>query len=169
MQSENERQRKKIDREHSSVSTEELFSLITEANSWIHSNYVPDCIYHVTLRMFPWNWSPLYNQAHVVKTICFDECKFYCWVGRDGEINKVLDFGFRKSPGWEYVINKSLPEKWFARSSYLSTWAMKMTEKATAILVPIAMQCEGSVRSVCRRIWIIFLLRSAALSLPNLK
>ena len=39
---------KKIEREHSSVSTEELFSLITEASSGIHSNYVPDCIYHVT-------------------------------------------------------------------------------------------------------------------------
>ena len=37
---------KKIEREHSSVSTEELFSLITEASSGIHSDYVPDCIYH---------------------------------------------------------------------------------------------------------------------------
>ena len=33
--------KKKTKREHSSVSTEELFSLITEASSWIHSNYVP--------------------------------------------------------------------------------------------------------------------------------
>ena len=49
MQSENERQRKKkIELQHSFVSTEELFSLITEENSWIHSNYVPDCIYHAT-------------------------------------------------------------------------------------------------------------------------
>ena len=39
---------KKIEREHSSVSTEEIFSLITEASSGIRSNYVPDCIYHVT-------------------------------------------------------------------------------------------------------------------------
>ena len=38
--------KKKTKREHSSVSTEELFTLITEASSWIHSNYVPDCIYH---------------------------------------------------------------------------------------------------------------------------
>ena len=103
------------------------------------------------------------------KTICFDECKFYCWVGRVREINKVVDFGFRKSPHWEYVISKSLPEKWLACSSCFSTWGMKMTEKETAILVPIAMQCGGSVRSVCLWIWISFLLRSAALSLPNLK
>ena len=42
MHGENERQwKKKTKREHSSVSTEELFSLITEASSWIHSNYVP--------------------------------------------------------------------------------------------------------------------------------
>ena len=34
--------------EHSSVSTEELFLFITEASSWIHSDYVPDCIYHAT-------------------------------------------------------------------------------------------------------------------------
>ena len=40
--------KQKIEREHSSLSTEELFSLITEAGSWIHSNYVPDCIYHAT-------------------------------------------------------------------------------------------------------------------------
>ena len=39
---------KKIERENFSVSTEELFLLITEASSGIHSNYVPDCIYHVT-------------------------------------------------------------------------------------------------------------------------
>ena len=39
---------KKIEREHSSVSTEEILSLITEASSGIPSNYVPDCIYHVT-------------------------------------------------------------------------------------------------------------------------
>ena len=39
---------KKIERENFSVSTEELLSLITEASSGIHSNYVPDCIYHVT-------------------------------------------------------------------------------------------------------------------------
>ena len=48
MQGENERQWKKKEktkREHSSVSTEELFLLITEASSWIHSNYLPDCIY----------------------------------------------------------------------------------------------------------------------------
>ena len=37
---------KKIERENFSVSTEELFSLITEASSGIHSDYVPDCIYH---------------------------------------------------------------------------------------------------------------------------
>ena len=37
---------KKIERENFSVSTEELFSLITEARSGIHSDYVPDCIYH---------------------------------------------------------------------------------------------------------------------------
>ena len=48
MQSQNERQWKKIELELSSVSTEELFSLITEASSWIHSNYVPDGIYHGT-------------------------------------------------------------------------------------------------------------------------
>ena len=49
MQSENKRQqKKKIELEHSSVSTGELFSLITEASSWIHSNYVPDCIDHAT-------------------------------------------------------------------------------------------------------------------------
>ena len=36
----------KIELEHSFVSTEELFSLITEASSGIHSDYVPDCIYH---------------------------------------------------------------------------------------------------------------------------
>ena len=48
MQSQNERQWKKIELELSSVSTEELFSLITEASSWIHSNYVPDCIYYGT-------------------------------------------------------------------------------------------------------------------------
>ena len=53
MQGENERQWKKTKREHSSVSTEELFSLITEASSWIHYNYVPDCIYHAAQRMFP--------------------------------------------------------------------------------------------------------------------
>ena len=47
MHGENEGQwKKKTKREHSSVSTEELFSLITEASSWIHSNFVPDCIYH---------------------------------------------------------------------------------------------------------------------------
>ena len=47
MQSENDRQqKKKIEREHSSVPTEELFSLITEAQ--IYSYYVPDCIYHGT-------------------------------------------------------------------------------------------------------------------------
>ena len=47
MQSENDRQqKKKIEREHSSVPTEELFSFITEAQ--IYSNYVPDCIYHAT-------------------------------------------------------------------------------------------------------------------------
>ena len=40
--------KKKIELQHSFVSTEELFSLITEASSWIHSNYVPDCIYHAT-------------------------------------------------------------------------------------------------------------------------
>ena len=39
---------KKIEREQSSVSTEELFSLITEARFGIHSNYVPDCIYLIT-------------------------------------------------------------------------------------------------------------------------
>ena len=39
---------KKIELKHSSVSTEELFWLVTEASSGIHSNYVPDCIYHVT-------------------------------------------------------------------------------------------------------------------------
>ena len=38
----------KNEREHSSVSTEELFSLITEASSGIHFNYVPDYIYHIT-------------------------------------------------------------------------------------------------------------------------
>ena len=48
MQSQNERQWKKIELELSSVSTEEPFSLITEASSWIHFNYVPDCIYHGT-------------------------------------------------------------------------------------------------------------------------
>ena len=53
MQGENERQWKKTKREHSSVSTEELFSLITEASSWIHYNYVPDCIYHAAQRMLP--------------------------------------------------------------------------------------------------------------------
>ena len=40
-----EKKKEKTKREHSSVSTEELFSLITEASSWIHSNYLPDCIY----------------------------------------------------------------------------------------------------------------------------
>ena len=39
-------EKKKIEREHSSVPTEELFSLITEAQ--IHSNYVTDSIYHAT-------------------------------------------------------------------------------------------------------------------------
>ena len=39
-------EKKKIEREHSSVPTEELFSLITEAQ--IYSYYVPDCIYHGT-------------------------------------------------------------------------------------------------------------------------
>ena len=62
MQSENERQRKKIEREHSSVSTEELFSLITEASSWIHSNYVPDCIYHVT-----WECSPELDHLFLIR------------------------------------------------------------------------------------------------------
>ena len=38
--------KKKIEREHSSVPTEELFSLITVAQ--IYSYYVPDCIYHGT-------------------------------------------------------------------------------------------------------------------------
>ena len=50
MQGENERQwKKETKREHSFVSfvsTEEHFSLVTEASSWIHYNCVPDCIYH---------------------------------------------------------------------------------------------------------------------------
>ena len=62
MQSENERQRKKIEREHSSVSTEELFSLITEASSWIHSNYVPDCIYRAT-----WECSPELDHLFLIR------------------------------------------------------------------------------------------------------
>ena len=60
---------KKIEQKHSSVSTEELFWLVTEASSWVHSNYVPDCIYHSTQRLFPWNWPPLSNQAHVVFSV----------------------------------------------------------------------------------------------------
>ena len=37
------------------------------------------------------------------------QCKFYCCVERVREINKVVDFGLRKSPHSEYVINKFLP------------------------------------------------------------
>ena len=29
--------------------------LITEASSWVHSNYLPDSIYHAAWRTFPWN------------------------------------------------------------------------------------------------------------------
>ena len=29
--------------------------LITEASSWVYSNYLPDSIYHATWRTFPWN------------------------------------------------------------------------------------------------------------------
>ena len=34
------------------------------------------------------------------------QCKFYCCVERVREINKVVDFGLRKSPHAEYNINK---------------------------------------------------------------
>ena len=37
------------------------------------------------------------------------QCKFYCCVERVREINKVVDFGLRKSPHSECVINKFLP------------------------------------------------------------
>ena len=90
---------KKIERKHFSVSTEERFSLITEASSWIHSK-----------TMYPTAFTTLRRD-------CSPE----------------LDHLF--------LIRLTL--------SCFSTWAMKMTEKATAILVPIAMQCGGSVRSAC--------------------
>ena len=46
-------------------------------------------------------------------TVC--QCKFSCCVERVREINKVVDFGLRKSPHSEYNINKLnffQPEKW---------------------------------------------------------
>ena len=60
------------------------------------------------------------------------------------EGNKIIDFGFQNSPHREYVNNKTLPEEWFVRDAFKSCFsmcAMKMTEKATAILVPIAIPC----------------------------
>ena len=59
-----------------------------------------------------------------------------------------IDFGFRNSPHREYVINKSLSEEWFVKAciqSCFSRCTIKMTEKATSILVP--MLCRVSVDS----------------------